>query len=158
MYFIKYIVRVLLVIAAVALLTIMCITVANICGRSLFRFCILGAIEIAGLCGAVVVSFSLFYTQLEHRNVVTSIVFDMLPKPLQRTIEKFNLVLSSGIVGLMAYCAAMGAQEAAAEGDVTAILAIHIWPFKIIWVAGCVALCAVLFGQLFKAVIGVKKK
>ena len=157
-YLVKYAGKMLLVMGAIALLTIMFLTVANIFGRSLFKLPVLGAIESAGLCGAVVISFSLFYTQLKHRNVVTSIAFDMLPNWLQNILDKISLALSVGIVGVMAYSSAIGAHEAAAEGDISATLTIHIWPFRVAWLVGCVALCAVFFGQLFKISNGANSK
>jgi TRAP-type transport system small permease protein len=158
LYLSKYAVRTLLVIGAIALLTIMCVTITNIFGRSFFQMPVLGAIEGAGLLGSIVISFSLFYTQLKHRNVVTSIVFNLFPNRMQEIVNKISLALSAGIVGVMAYSCAMGALEAAEEGDVTATLTIHIWPFRIAWLVGCIALCAVFFGQLFKPLNGVNHK
>ena len=158
MKIIKYIVYVLLFPAAVALLTVTCVTVANICGRAFFQSPVSGAIEIAGMCGAVVVSFSLIYTQFEERNVSTSVLFDILPVWLQKILEKFTLVLSLGTMFLLAYSAAMGLHEAVVDRNVSAILTLYIWPFRAAWLGACVIFCAILFGQFIRAVIGVKNK
>ena len=158
MVVIKYITKILLLLPSAALLTVMIITVANVLGRSMFKTPVIGAIEIAGLFGSIVVSMSLFYTQLKDRNVATDIVFNKLPKRYQKGLEKVIFVLSVGVVGLFIYSSILGVLESYEENDVTTILTIPIWPFTMSLLVGCVAFCFVLIGQLFGAIVGDKEK
>ena len=158
MIIIKYISKILLWIPSLALLTVMLVTVANVLGRSLFKNPVSGAIEIAGLFGSIVVSLSLFYTQLKDRNVATDIIFNKLHRSYQRILEKITFVLGTGTVGLMIYSCALGVLESYTEKDVTTILTIPIWPFMMAFLIGGLAFCIVLIGQFYRSIAGGTKE
>ena len=63
---VQYIVKVLLVIAAIGLIAMMVVITGNILGRVFLSKPILGALEIAGLAGIVLSSIAVGYVEKER--------------------------------------------------------------------------------------------
>lgn len=71
---IEFVVRVLLVIAAAALVAMATIITLNIFGRALFRSPIMGTVEYAGVLGVVFASVAIGYVEKHRRNVVMEVI------------------------------------------------------------------------------------
>lgn len=149
--FVQYTVKVLLIIASIAVLAMMVIIAFNILGRIFFNAPILGAIEIAGLTGAVLAAVALAYTEREHRNVVVEVVANLFPPRVRGFADAFTLLLSLGGVGIMMWAMFKEAFHAASFSETTLVLRAPTPPFKFIWSIGLLILCIVILVNLIAA-------
>jgi len=154
----RFIVRVLLVIGAVAIIAMMGIIVGNVIGRIFFNSPIYGAVEICGLAGVVVVAMAAGFTQQERRNVIVDVAASRFPPRTRAIADTFTLFLSLGIVAILSWATFDSALRAAATGEYTQILGISPAPFEFIWAIGALILCFFLVQHVIEAAIkGVKK-
>ena len=150
--FVQYLTRILLIIASIAVLTMMVIISFNILGRIFFNSPILGAIEIAGLTGAVLAAVALAYTEREHRNVVVEIVANLFPPRVRGFTDAFVLLLSLGGVGVMAWAMFKEAFHAASFAEATLVLEVPTTPFKFIWAIGLLILFIAILVNMIVAI------
>jgi TRAP-type C4-dicarboxylate transport system permease small subunit len=155
---IQSIIRVLLVIAAVALMTMMGIVVANVIGRIFFKSPVLGTVELAGLAGVVLIAVAVGITEREHRNVIVEVVSRRLPPRTRAIAGAFTLFLSLGAIAFLSWAVFGSALHAATTGEHTETLVIATAPFEFIWAIGALILCLFLLQHMIEAIIkGVKK-
>jgi len=146
----KWLVRVLLVIGALAVLTMMVIVSFNIFGRWLGRP-ILGAIDIAGLAGGVAAAIALPYATRERKNVVVDILSDRLPRRVKGFFDAFTFTLSLVAVGMLVYVAFREAFYAASFNETTLVVSAPTSPIKFIWAIGLFLLALVLIRDVIVA-------
>jgi TRAP-type C4-dicarboxylate transport system permease small subunit len=145
---VQYIVRVLLVIAAIALIAMMVVITGNILGRIFFSAPILGAIEIGGLAGVILSSIAIGYVEKKRRNVLVEILADKFPPRVRGFTDAFVLLLSLGAVAALSYAMFTDSFYAAGFGEETYVLEIPTTPFKFIWSIGTALLGVVLIGNI----------
>jgi TRAP-type C4-dicarboxylate transport system permease small subunit len=134
----------LLVIATVPLIIMMVIVTANSLGRAFFRTPVTGAIEIAGLAGAVLVSASVGFTARERGNVAVDILVTRLKPRVRAAFDAVTFLLSLGGVCLLLYAVILNAFKSIRLQDVTMTLDLPIPPFKFAWAAGIFILACYL--------------
>jgi TRAP-type C4-dicarboxylate transport system permease small subunit len=123
----------LLVIATVPLIIMMVIVTA-----------VTGAIEIAGLAGAVLVSASVGFTAREKGNVAVDILVTRLKPRVRAAFDAVTFLLSLGGVCLLLYAVILNAFKSIRLQDVTMTLDLPIPPFKFAWAAGIFILACYL--------------
>ena len=156
--FVQYIIRVLLIIAALALIAMMVIITGNILGRIFISTPILGAVEIAGLFGIVLSSIALPYVEKERRNVIVEILADKFPPRLRGFTDAFVFLLSLGGIAAMSWAMFNESFHAASFGEETGVLRIPTTPFKFIWSIGILLLCVVIIVNIISSIRkGVKR-
>ncbi len=146
------VVRVLLVVASVALMIMMVIVAGNSVGRALFRKPIFGTIEIAGLAGVIVVAVAVGFAELEQRNVVVDVVANRFKSRTRAMADAFTLFLSLGAVAFMLWAIFNDALNSAAVGEITLTTGILTAPFKFIWSIGVIILGLFLLKHLIEAI------
>jgi TRAP-type C4-dicarboxylate transport system permease small subunit len=146
--FVQYIVKVLLVIAAIGLIAMMVVITGNILGRVFLSTPILGALEIGGLAGIVLSSVAIGYVEKERRNVLVEILADKFPPRVRGFTDAFVLLLSLGAVAVMSYAMFDESMYAAGFGELTYVLEIPSTPFKFIWSFGTLLLCVVIISNI----------
>jgi TRAP-type C4-dicarboxylate transport system permease small subunit len=155
---IQFMIRVLLVIATVALMAMMGTIAANIIGRIFFEVPILGTVEIAGLAGVVLIAVAVGFTEQEHRNIVVGIVANRFPPRIRAIADALTLFLSLGAVVVLSWAVFGSAIDAVAWGEYTSVLEITPAPFKFTWAIGTLILCLFLLQHMIKAFIkGIKR-
>jgi TRAP-type C4-dicarboxylate transport system permease small subunit len=147
----QYIIRILLIIASVALLVMMCVVVGNVIGRIFFKTPIYGTVEIAGLTGVCLIAVAVGFTEREFRNVIVAIVAERFPPRVRGFADAFTLFLSLGVVAILSWAVFDSAIEAAAIGDYTPTLGISPAPFKFAWAIGTAILCLFLIQHIVQA-------
>jgi TRAP-type C4-dicarboxylate transport system permease small subunit len=156
--FVQYFTRVLLVIGSIAVLAMMTVITGNIAGRIFFQAPILGAIEIAGLTGAVLAAVALAYTEWEHRNVVVEVVANLFPPRVRGFTDAITLFLSLIGVGILSWAMFNEAFHAASFNETTLVLRAPTPPFKFIWAIGTVILGITMIRNIVLAIRrGVKR-
>ena len=144
-------IKVLLILASFALLAMMCVITVNVLGRISFNSPLLGALEIAGLAGVVMVSVALGYTEREKSNVVVEVFASRFPPRIRAITDSITLCLSLVAVSFLFWAVCEDAFHAAAFKEQTLILEIDTPPFKFIWAAGTFFLCLCLLKNMVTA-------
>jgi len=145
-YFVKF----LLIVGSLAILAMMVVVSFNIFGRWLDRP-IVGAIEIAGLCGGVVAAIAIPYAARERRNVVVDVIASRLPLRVRGFFDAFTFLVAVGIVGFVVYVAFKEARYAASFGESTLVVSAPTSPVKFIWAIGLLLLLLVLVRDIISS-------
>lgn len=145
-----YFVKGLLILGSLAVLTMMVVVSFNIFGRWINRP-ILGAIEIAGLCGGVAAAVALPYATREKRNVVVDVIASRLSQRVKGFFDAFTFLLSLGGVGVIVYAAFKEASYAASFNEETLVISAPTPPIKFIWAIGLLLLGLVLIRDVVSA-------
>jgi TRAP-type C4-dicarboxylate transport system permease small subunit len=150
--FSQIITTVLLVIGGIALMVMMVIVVGNSIGRALFRTPIFGAIEIAGLSGAVVVAVAVGFAERERSNVVVDVVANRFTPRIRALADAFTLFLSLGAVVFLFWAVFNNAIRSLKIREVTLTTGVFIAPFKFTWGIGVIILCLFLLQHMIEAI------
>lgn len=148
-----------LLIASVALIVMMFVTVIHVIGRIFFDSPLYGGIELISLAGVLLISFAVGYTQAERGHIIIEILVSRLPKGLHLPFAILSLFISLCAVALVAWGAYLFAWDAVIKpGSLTPILRLPAAPFKFILVAGCVVLWCYFAYHMIEAVRKLRKK
>jgi TRAP-type C4-dicarboxylate transport system permease small subunit len=145
-------IKVLLVVGAVALMVMMVIVVGNSVGRAFFRTPILGTIEIAGLAGVIVVAAAVGFTEREQRNVVVDVVANRFKPRMRALADALTLFLSLGAVAFMFWAILKDALNSVTTHEITLTTGVFTAPFKFIWAIGVIILFLFLLQHMIEAV------
>jgi len=138
------------IVAAVALMSMMMVVVANIIGRIFFSSPVTGTLEIAGFAGVVVASIAIVFAERGHRNVVVDIIMIRLPLWLQRIFKSITYLLSFIAIGILFWAVFKYAVEWFRTGEATLTMSIPHFPFGFIWAGALFCLCAFLLKHLIQ--------
>jgi TRAP-type C4-dicarboxylate transport system permease small subunit len=150
--FTRVMIRVFLVVGAVALMVMMVIVVGNSLGRAFFKTPIFGAIEIAGLAGVVVVAAAIGFAELEQRHVVVDVVANRFTPRSRMIADAITLFLSLGAVAFMLWAISKDALNSVTTHEITLTTGVFTAPFKFTWAIGVIILCLFLLQHLTKAI------
>ena len=148
----KFVLNPLLVIAGIALISMMTVITVNVFGRLFFHAPLLGAIEIGGLAGVVLIAISLFYTEKEQRNVYVEALVMHLPTRIRSLVDAAMRLLSLAAVALLFWAAFEDAMFSAQFNEPTLVLGIYTSPFKFVWALGLLILCLYLLKNIYTAI------
>jgi TRAP-type C4-dicarboxylate transport system permease small subunit len=137
-------------VACAALVIMMLLTCADVILR-LFGHPILGTYEMIGFSGAVVISFALAYTSLEHGHIAVELLVDQLPKRLQAVINTVNALIGVALFSLIAWQSFVYAGDLRESGEVSLTLQIPTYPFVYGISVGCGLLCLVLLADAIRS-------
>jgi TRAP-type C4-dicarboxylate transport system permease small subunit len=150
--------RLFLVVGAIAMMVMMVIVVGNSLGRALFNTPIFGTIEIAGLAGVVVVSVAVGFAERENRNVVVDVVANRFAPRARAFLDAFTLLFSVGAVACLFWAMFDDALYAVSVREATLTTGVVTAPFKFTWVFGIIILCLFLIRHMIEAIEkGVKR-
>jgi TRAP-type C4-dicarboxylate transport system permease small subunit len=148
----------LIVIGAVAMLSMMAIVVGNSLGRAIFKTPIFGTIEDAGMAGAVLVAVAIGFAERERINIVIRALFDHFPRRVQFILECFTLLLSLGAVGYLFWSALEKSLESFAKEELTIVTQVPVAPFRFFWAFSVLILCLFLAQHLAERIAKGEKK
>jgi TRAP-type C4-dicarboxylate transport system permease small subunit len=154
----QVVIKALLVVGGGALVVMMAIVAGNSLGRALFRTPIFGAIEIAGLAGAVVVAVAVGFTERERRNIVVDVVTSRFTPHTRALVETFTLFLSLGAVAFLAWAIFTDAVNSVTIGETTLTTGVRTAPFKFTWAIGVILLCLFLVQHMIETIRGRGKR
>jgi TRAP-type C4-dicarboxylate transport system permease small subunit len=139
--------------AALALMSMMMVVVANIIGRIFFRSPVAGTLEIAGFAGVVVAAVAVAFAERAHRNVAVDVVVRSLAPRVRKILDTITYLLSLGAIGILLWAASKSAVEWLRTGERTLTLGIRLFPFGFIWAFGLFCLCALLLQHVIQCLM-----
>jgi len=141
--------RLIVWVAACALLAMMLLTSADVVGRYI-GYPIKGTFDIVGLLGTLVVALPLAYTQMLKRHVAMEFMATHGNRFVQATANVLVCLLGIGIYGLIAWrCYVLGSKFWTV-GRVSDTIALALYPFVYIVAFGCALNCLVLLTDLYR--------
>jgi TRAP-type C4-dicarboxylate transport system permease small subunit len=149
--------KILVIIAAIFLLAMMLLVVANIVMRK-FGTPIRGTVELVGLFGAIVGTAVLGYTQRRKENIAINILFNRFPKKLQRIIRIFSDLVCTVFFALAAWQVALIGIKQLTTGEVTETLRMIPYPFVFVAAAGFAVLTFVCFVDMIANALSQEEK
>lgn len=124
--------NVLNVISMLALLVMVCITIADIFLRQFFKAPIVGAVEITRMM-MVCMTPSFVSALMNNRHVNVGLIVDRLPRKGQLAFDTVCYLASAGIAGIMCYRGFIDMRIKMAQRQVYTMLKIPSWPFYLIF-------------------------
>jgi TRAP-type C4-dicarboxylate transport system permease small subunit len=146
----RFLDRILLVLAGVAALGLMAVATMNVCLR-IFHMPYRGAYEVVSFLGAVVIAFALSYTQRRRSNIVVDIVSARYPEGVKRAMDAIGSVVSAGFFAIIAWMLVQWGVRIARSGEVSETLKVIHYPFIFCVGVGFVVLSLTLLLQCLMA-------
>ena len=112
-----------------AMLLMMAITCIDVVGAKLFRWRLLGALDMVMLTQIVAIAFAAGMTQILGRHIQVEFFFKLLPEPVQRIIDSFVHFLGLGLFGLIIWRLCVLGYSFQTSGEYSATIHIPYYPF-----------------------------
>lgn len=135
-------------VAAVALTSIMLLTVADVVLR-FFRRPILGTYELVGFMSAWAIAFAIPQTSLDKGHVQMDFLTQKLPAWINRVLVPLTRLVGVGTFALVAYNLYGMGNDLRASGDVTPLRLLPLFPLAYGIGFACLVECLVLTAGLF---------
>ena len=130
------------VFARFILVVMMLLICADVFGRYVIRYPIVGAYEVSEFFMSAIVFAALAYTQLQKSNVRVDLVYERFPSDLQSAMAIFNTLLALGLFLLITWRGGAAVLMAWELNDRTAgLIRLPLWPAKAIVPLGSGLLC-----------------
>ncbi len=139
-------------VAAVALLAMMAVTVADILLR-LIGLQIAGTYELVGWLAAAAMGLSLGYVQLHNGHVSMTIISDRLRGRTAAVVRLISSVLSLGLVAAVTYYVGAYGLMQQATGSLSETLRFIVYPWVLILTLGLASLTLALFVDAIKSLV-----
>lgn len=108
------------------------LTVAEVIGRRLFNFPIIGSHEIQQMCLMTAAFFVWGNCQINRGNIVITFIADMIPKKAMNYIEIISYSISTVMYGILTWRLIAQGLHLKATGVVHAELQLIEWPFLLV--------------------------
>jgi TRAP-type C4-dicarboxylate transport system permease small subunit len=141
-------------VSGAALVFIVLITVADVCLRNLARQPIVGAYEMVGLAGAIVIGFAIPVTSLLKGHIFVDVLIRALPKGWQKAFNIATRLLGILIFCLIAWNLFLYANGLLASGEVTLTRRLPFYPIAYGLSACCVIQGLVLIADIVRIIGG----
>lgn len=141
--------KIMLFLAGIAVLSLMLLATGNVVMR-IFHMPFRGTYEIVSFLGAVVIAFSLGYTQKRRDHIVVDILTERFPDVVKETIDKvasLAMTVFFAIVSWQLYVWGMKIMEA---DEVSETLKIIFYPYIFMTAAGFILIAFTTFVQFLK--------
>jgi TRAP-type C4-dicarboxylate transport system permease small subunit len=147
---IKYLSRIMFGIAAVAIASIVVLTVCDVVLRR-FRMPIAFTYEVVVLMGAIAIGFSIPQTTLDKGHVLMDFLIEKVSERWQKTLYVITRCLGIGMFAVFAWRIFILASNFRRAGEVTPILQIPVYPVAfsvgVCFVVECLVLLYGVFSQ-----------
>jgi TRAP-type C4-dicarboxylate transport system permease small subunit len=148
--FCRIVSHILLVIGATMLAGMMFLIVTDVLLRYVFNRPLAGAYEVVEYLMAILVAFGAVYCAYEGGHVSVDIVFDLLPKRIQRIVSIVTSLILNALFLAIAWENVVYVKEIFEQRLTSAVLYIPTYPFVAAVAIGFLAFCLVLFSDLLK--------
>jgi TRAP-type C4-dicarboxylate transport system permease small subunit len=139
-------------IAALCMISVMVLVVANILLRALLGRPILGTYEYVGFLTAAMIGLALASCALQNGHIAVSFVMEKLPARIQACVDIIINVFALSFWGLAAWYTGKYASGMTASGVVSPTTQTPFYPFVYLVSFGLLALCLVLLAGLFESI------
>jgi TRAP-type transport system small permease protein len=144
--------RIMSAIAAMAVLCMMLLNVADICARYFLHLPIRGAHELVEFSMILAVFLGIPYVQHGKTNISVSLLTDRFPRKAKVITEGIMCILSLGIIGIMTWEAFGYFWRMWERGKETTVLALPVAPFQFIVAVGLFVLFIVIIAELLHSI------
>ena len=134
-----------------AMLLMMVITCIDVVGAKVFRWRILGAIDIVMLAQIVAISYAAAITLILGRQIQVEFFFELLPRRVQAVINSFVLLLGLGLFILIIWRVCVLGYSFQTSGEYSSTAYIPFYPFAYGIALASIPVCLVLLVDLFKS-------
>jgi len=144
--------------ALAALLLMMVITCIDVVGAKVFRWRLLGAIDIVQLSQIVAMSFAASMALLLGRHIQVEFFFNLLPRRAQAVIDSVVPMLGLGLFIVIVWRLCVLGYSFQSTGEYTATAYIPIYPFAYAVAFACIPMCLILLLEFLKSLTKREKK
>jgi TRAP-type C4-dicarboxylate transport system permease small subunit len=137
------------------LLVMMVVTCVDVVGAKLFRWPLLGSIDIVQLAQTVAIAFAASMALILGRHITVAFFFKLLPRRLAAVINSVILFLGLGLFMLILWRMSWFGYLKQASGDYSATIYIPYYPFAYGIALATIPVCVVYLLELLKSL---KKK
>ena len=134
-----------------ALLLMMVITCVDVVGAKIFRWRILGAIDIVQLAQIVAISFAASMAQRLGRMIQVEFVYKLLPRLVQSVIDGVIPLIGLGFFIVVVWRLYELGRLFQTTGEYTATAYIPLYPFAYALCLACIPMCLVLLMEFLKS-------
>ena len=151
--------RIMAYVAATALIGMMLLTVADVCGRYLFSRPIKGTWELVGFLLVAAGSLGLGYCQVKKAHIRVDFLLQRFPEKVRAIVTVLANFLGFAAFSLLCWRCVLYAQYyISATGNATDTLHIPLFPFVLVLAVGTGMLALVLLFDLVRSIAKVKSK
>lgn len=141
--------RILLILGGIAVLALMLLATGNVVLR-IFHLPFRGTYEIVGFLGAVVIAFSLGYTQKRKDHIVVDILTERFSKRTNRFLNLFNYLVTMIFFGIVSWQIFVWGIKIWKAGELSETLKVIFYPFVLSVGLGFMVLALVLLNDLLR--------
>lgn len=140
------------------LLIMMAITCIDVVGAKVFRWHLLGAIDIVMLFQIVAISFAASMALILGRHIRVEFFFNLLPRRAQAVINSFVLLLGLGLFIVIIWRLCVLGYSFQTSGEYSATAYIPLYPFAYGIALASIPVCLVLLLEFLKSLTKTVKK
>jgi TRAP-type C4-dicarboxylate transport system permease small subunit len=148
---IQLFVTLFIILASAALIVMMIIIVLNIAGRVFLGTPILGAIELSGLTGVVLVAVAVGIAERDRRNIFVDLVTSRFSPRFRAIVDSITLLISLVALAILFLATFNYSLKALTSGERTDVLEVGTAPFKFFWAFGILILCVYVIQHMIGA-------
>jgi TRAP-type C4-dicarboxylate transport system permease small subunit len=134
-----------------AMLLMMSITCIDVVGAKLFKWRLLGAIDIVMLTQIVAIAFAGGMTLILGRHIKVEFFVKLLPQGIQKVVNSFVLLLSLGLFMLVIWRLCVQGYSFQTSGEYSSTAYIPLYPFAYAIALATIPVCLVLLVEFIKS-------
>ena len=134
-----------------ALLLMMVITCIDVVGAKVFRWRLLGAIDIVMLAQIVAISFAAGMALILGRHIQVEFFFNLLPRRVQKVVNSFVILLSLGLFILVIWRLCVLGYSFQTSGEYSPTAYIPLYPFAYSIALASIPVCLILLLEFLKS-------
>ncbi|OGO17841.1 MAG: hypothetical protein A2Z15_03880 [Chloroflexi bacterium RBG_16_50_11] len=140
------------------LLVMMLITGIDVVGAKLFKWRLLGAIDVVMLSQLVAIAFAAAATLIVGRHITVDFFVKKLPRRVQAVIDSIIYLLVLCLFGLIIWRLTVLGYRFQTSGEATATVSIPLYPFAYGIAMASIPVCLVIIAELIKSLARVVKR
>ena len=133
-----------------AMLLVVAITCIDVVGAKVFRWRLLGAIDIVMLAQLVTIAFAAGITLINNRHISVEFFIKLLPQRVQHIIDTVVLLLLLAFFSIIIWHVTVLGHSFQASGEYSATIQIPYYPFAYGIALACVPVWLILLAQFIK--------
>ena len=136
---------------AAAMILMMVITCVDVVGAKVFRWRLLGAIDIVMLSQIVAISFAAGLALILGRHIQVEFFFNLLPQRLQKVTNSLVLLMGLGLFMVIIWRLCLLGYSFQTSGEYSPTAYIPLYPFAYAVALACIPVCLILLLEFLKS-------
>jgi TRAP-type C4-dicarboxylate transport system permease small subunit len=134
------------------MLTIVAITCIDVAGAKIFRWRLLGAIDLVMLCQLVVIAFSAGMTMIKGRHTRVEFFYKLLPPRIQNIVDAFVYLLVLGLFSAIIWRVCILGYSFQTSGESSGTIYVPYYPFAYGIALACIPVWLIILVYLVKSI------